>query len=140
LRNSAFEGSTRPLYNRFPASDTPPPKLQPSQIGEPGTFIAADGFAFQSKNIPGESFMRHFSSQPFRFCLVLGLGFALGHLALQPDKPRVAKQTERSQVIILATVMEKEMPDHCLVTPPPLGDAAQLEEKGAPAKKILACS
>ena len=83
--------------------------------------------------------MRHWSRPLFRFCLVLALGGALGSLATQPDKPRVAKSPERPQIVILATVMEQETPDHCLIRPPVDPDAAKPDEKSRPAKKILAC-
>ena len=75
------------------------------------------------------------------FVVTLGVGLgALAGAAARPDRPKTAR-LEKPSPIILATVMESYVPDHCLLPPREeddhaiKGDKAQQRAK----KKVIAC-
>jgi hypothetical protein len=92
--------------------------------------------------------MRGRNGQFVRMIFVLMLGVGLGALAgaaARPDRHREAR-LDKPSPIILATVLESSVPDHCLLSPREeddhtiSGDKAQEQAKGARArKKIIAC-
>ncbi len=92
--------------------------------------------------------MRGRGAQFVRMFLVVALGAGLGALAAmaaRPEKPRAA-QIEKPAPIILATVMESTLPDHCLL---PLREPDEKAASGEKTrdrdnaqrskKKVIAC-
>jgi hypothetical protein len=75
-----------------------------------------------------------------RFLLVLAIGAGFLALATGPERTKAAVAAKPSPVI-LATVIESDPPDHCLLPPRDRGDESpigrQADNRGK--KKIIAC-
>jgi hypothetical protein len=85
--------------------------------------------------------MRRSACQLFmRFLLVLAFGAGFFALAAGPERPKAASAAKPSP-IILATVIESDPPDHCLLPPRDRSDESpigrQADNRGK--KKIIAC-
>ncbi|WP_294535131.1 hypothetical protein [uncultured Rhodoblastus sp.] len=98
--------------------------------------------------------MGEWNRQILRFSLVLALGSGLAGMAAhaaRPEKPGMRVQTPRPEPIILATVMERTVPEQCLLVPREEADSATDARKGREKiadlrdrdghgkKKVIAC-